>query len=76
MSSGQVADVVFKNILSSGSRSKRIDVVFDVYLESSVKNVERCRRGISTIQYQIILPATKVTQWKKFLFSSSNKMKF
>ena len=32
MSFGQVADMVFKNILSSGSRSKRIDVVFDVYL--------------------------------------------
>ena len=75
MSFGQVADMVFKNILSSGSRSKRIDVVFDVYLENSIKNAERCRRGISTIQYQTILPATKFTQWKKFLFSSPNKMK-
>ena len=75
MSFGQVADMVFKNVLSSGSRSKRIDVVFDVYLENSIKNAEHCRHGISTIQYQTILPATKVTQRKKFLSSSSNKMK-
>ena len=34
MSFCQVADVVFKNILSSGNRSKRIDVVSDVYLEN------------------------------------------
>ena len=75
MSFGQVAGAVFKNILPYGGQDKRIDVVFDVYLENSIKNAERCRRGLCTIQYQTILPATKVTQWKKFLSSSSNNMK-
>ena len=62
MSFGQVADMVFKNILSSGSRSKCIDVISDVYLKNSIKIAEHCRHGISTIQYQTILLATKVTQ--------------
>ena len=75
MTFGQVADAVFQSVLSCGNRSKRIDVVFDVYLDNSIKNAERCRCGVSTIEYQTILPATKVTQWKKFLSSSANKMK-
>ena len=75
MTFGQVADAVFQSILSCGNRSKCIDVVFDVYLDNSIKNAERCRHGVSTIEYQTILPATKVTQWKKFLSSSANKIK-
>ena len=59
MTFGQVADAVFQSILSCGNRSKRIDVVFDVYLDNSIKNAELCRRGVSTIEYQTILPATK-----------------
>ena len=73
MTFGQVADAVFQSILSCGNRSKRIGVVFDVYLDNSIKNAERYRRGVSTIEYQTILPATTVTQWKKFLFHRQTK---
>ena len=41
----QFATVLLKNVLSIGRDSSRIDVVFDDYLDNSIKDVERKRRS-------------------------------
>ena len=53
----------------------RTDVVFDMYREVSIKNVERMKR-VSTsdsVQYKIILPAYTVNSWDKLLSVTANK---
>ena len=71
----QVADSTLASILHEGSQSKRIDVVFDVYQETSIKDAERCNRGSRTsLQYKNIAPGHNVQQWRKFLGSSCNKI--
>ena len=52
----------------------RIDVVFDVYRETSIKNAEWCKWGSNTaIQYRNVAGGHNIQQWKKFLCSSYNK---
>ena len=71
----ELADSALKLALHEGSNSKRIDVVFDVYRDTSIKNAERCNRGSSMgTQWKNIAPGHKVVQWKKFLRTSENKV--
>jgi hypothetical protein len=42
---GELAHQMFQSILSSSRGAKRIDVVFDVYMENSIKSAERLRRS-------------------------------
>ena len=61
-------------ILREGATSKRIDVVFDVYRETSIKNREREKRGGYTgIEYRNIQPDHRIQQWRKFLSNPQNK---
>ncbi|KAJ8387962.1 hypothetical protein AAFF_G00147530 [Aldrovandia affinis] len=54
----QRAASALTQILHEGARSQRIDVVFDVYQEDSIKNAERANRGCTTgIQFL-------VAEWK------------
>ena len=70
----QLAESVMSLVLDDGSHSHRIDVVFDVYREMSIKNAERCNLGSSTaIQYRNIAGGHNIQQWRKFLCSSCNK---
>ena len=41
----EIADALMAMVLREGASSKQIDVVFDVYRETSIKNTERERRG-------------------------------
>ena len=41
----QLADSALNQTLSEGTDSTRINVVFDVYRNTSIKNAERCNRG-------------------------------
>ena len=70
---GDIAQNVSESILQAGFTSKRIDVVFDVYIENSIKNAERDRRGTSSLHFGTLLDNSKVKQWKNFLSSSANK---
>ena len=54
----------------------RIDVVFDVYLENSIKNAERTRRVSGNIQYSRIIGNQRIGQWHAFLSSATNKTEF
>ena len=41
----KLADNMLSMVLHEGTDSQRIDVVFDVYRDSSIKNAEREKRG-------------------------------
>ncbi|KAJ8390648.1 hypothetical protein AAFF_G00102540 [Aldrovandia affinis] len=70
----QRAASALTQILHEGARSQRIDVVFDVYQEDSIKNAKRANRGCTTgIQFRNIAPGHRIQQWRKFLSSSANK---
>ena len=61
-------------VLHDGSHSHRIDVVFDVYRETSIKTAERCNRGSSTAtQHRNIAGDHNIQQWTRFLRSSCTK---
>ena len=71
----EVADTLMSIVLNEGTNSERIDEVFDVYKEYSIKNAERVRRGCeSGHKFRNIMPNHKIRQWHKFLLSPTNKM--
>ena len=68
-----VAERVFEMVMSTCSM--RIDVLFDMYHEVSIKNVERIKR-VSTsdgVQYKNILPAYTGKSCNKLLSVTANK---
>ena len=70
-----VSERLFEMVTSNNS--KRIDVVFDVYMQVSIKNVERSKRASSAsdgIKYKNILPGYKVKSWSKLQCVTSNKI--
>ena len=69
-----VADSSFGMVLHEGASSKRIDVVFDVYRENSIKNTEREHRGAEYgNEFRNLEPDHKVQQWRNFLLNPQNK---
>ena len=68
-----LADKIFDAVTSSPSR--RIDVVFDVYFDVSIKNAERAKRSSCPegVRYKNILPAYPIKSWKKFMSIQTNK---
>ena len=57
------------------SNSKRIDIVFDIYLDGSIKQQERSRRGKEHVETTISsFNQTLPVEMDKFWGSSSNKM--
>lgn len=70
----EVADTLLTMVLREGATSTRIDVVFDVYRNISIKNIEREKRGDEMgNEFRSIRPDHKVVQWKKFLSNTDNK---
>ena len=68
-----VAERVFEMVTSTCSM--RIDVLFDMYHEVSIKNVERIKRVTTSdgVQYKNILPAYTVKSCNKLLSVTANK---
>ena len=60
-----------KYVINFFNHAPRIDMVFDVYLQSSLKEGVRASRGISTTM--IVKGNTKVRSWKRFLKNDANK---
>ena len=70
----QLAESVLCHILHEGANSQRINVVFDVYREMSIKDAERLNRGAEmSIQFRNISPGHNIQQWRKLLSSPSSK---
>eukprot|EP00794_Sanderia_malayensis_P006634 gene6634-biopygen5407 len=66
----EVAQNFNASILRTSFGSRRAEIVFDVYLDNSIKNAERERRRTSSLQ---LLDNSKIKQCKNFLSSSENK---
>ena len=66
-----IAKSVFNRILHEAVGSKKVDVIFDVYRDISIKNIERPEKRDSSV-----LPKHKVQQWQQFLEGSENKQSF
>ena len=64
---------LLRHILSIGASAKRIDVVFDVYIDKSIKDVERNRRSSGQLTLQQIIPSSVIKQWNLLLSSNHNK---
>ena len=70
-----VEQVLFSVIWTSAS-SERIDVVFDVYWQLSIKGAERAMRGSETgICFTNIIPGHKILQWRCLLSCKASKTK-
>ena len=67
----QVAESVLSMVLYVGGQSGRVDVVFDVFRQLSVKDSESLSRGASTtLQYKCLAGGHNIQQWRKFPCSS------
>ena len=67
------ADELLKFAVTSNTSSSRIDIVIDVYLESSIKNAERNHPETGKLQFKKIIGSQIIKQWGSFLSSSNNK---
>jgi len=73
----EVAESLLSLVLHEGSNSTRIDVIFDVYKENSIKNAEREKRGAEFgNECRNIQSEHEVQQWRKFLLNPKNKKAF
>lgn len=62
-------------ILSQSMSANRIDIVFDVYVENSIKDIERQRRTSGELILQKIIPTAEIKQWNSLLSHNENKNK-
>ena len=61
-------------IREGGDNSERVDVVFDVYRESSIKDTERVNRGAgSGVRFNNISAGHMIKQWRSFRSEAHNK---
>ena len=54
-------------VLPSRSSSTRLDVVFDMYRQISIKNAERARRKSGSPEFKKIVGSQQIKQWTSFL---------
>ena len=64
---------LLRHVLSIGQNSERIDVAFDVYRDSSIKDIERNRRSSGNLTLQQTIPTSPIKQWNLLLSSNHNK---
>ena len=64
-----------KQVLSMGRKARRIDVVFDTYMDNCIKDVERNRKFHGQLLLQQIVPNAVIKQWNLLLSSNENKNK-
>ena len=69
----EFADQLLKFAVSSNSYSSRIDIVFDVYRKSSIKNAERNHRETGKLKFKKIIGCQVIKQWGSFLSCGENK---
>ena len=63
----KAADEIFNAALSSANGSTRIDIVFNIYKDESIKYVERNRRCSDTLSFKKIVGINIIRQWNSFL---------
>jgi hypothetical protein len=69
-----LSENIFMSALQTGTDSTRIDIVFDVYMDISIKTAERDNRGSdSGVLFTNIVPGHKIYQWRNLLRCSKSK---
>ena len=64
------------SVLNTSSASERVDVVFDIYKQPSIKDAERSRRSFTEgVRFSNIIPGHQIKQWKRLLSCGPSKMK-
>ena len=71
----EFATRLLKYIVSCARSATRIDVVFDVYKENSIKDVERLRRSSGELVVKKIVATSSIKQWNQLLSSGDLKNK-
>ena len=61
--------------IALGKNASTIDVIFDVYHQNSIKDVERNRRCQGELPFNRIFPNSEIRQWNLLLSSNTNKNK-
>ena len=72
---GDIAKKTFNTMMAEAKSAKRIDVVFDVYRDNSVKNIERVenRSATTVLRFNQVLQTHKIQQWWEFVKGPENK---
>ena len=68
-----IAEEIFKDAVSCCYNSDQVDIVFHMYFEQSIKNIERNRRCAGTISFKKIVGSHVALQWNSFLGLNHNK---
>ena len=61
--------------IALGKNASRIDAIFDVYHQNSIKDVERNRQSQGELAFNRILPNSEIKQWNLLLSFNTNKNK-
>lgn len=70
----ELSDQLFNRALQSNPISKRVDVVFDIYKEPSIKQAERVHRGSEHgISFSKIVATHRIRNWRQLLSCSKSK---
>lgn len=70
----QLSDKIFNHILHAAQESNRIDVIFDVYHQDSIKTAEReTRASREGITFHEIRPSHKIKNWRRLLMCTDSK---
>ena len=71
----EIANTVLMRVLHEGDKNYRVDVVFNVYRECSIKEAERMNQGYgSGIRFRSHAAGDKVKQWRSFLSEAQTKI--
>ena len=65
LSFDELSDYVLTQMLHAGQTSNRIDVVFDIYRDQSIKTAEREHRGSHEgVTFKQIKPSHRIKHWR------------
>ena len=74
MTFADLSQYILSLILAESKGCDRVDMVFDVYKDGSIKDAERVMRGSEeSTHFKNIAPGHNVQQWRTFLRGSENK---
>ena len=63
LSYSQFAESLLSYIVGCAKKVTQIDVIFDLYKENSIKDVERARRSTCSVTLKRIIPSSPIKQW-------------
>ena len=72
----ELAELMLVSVIGTCAGSERIDVVFDVYRQLSIKGAKRAMQGSEMgIRFTNIIPGHMIQQWRRLLFCDSSETK-